>query len=415
LKEKEAAGGGQGQGGRKDSVETAFAGAGARKDSVETAFAGSGARRVLLSGDPAVNAVNRLGFKYNVLAPLLDVAYNPDDGVFLGLQFRYTVQGFHKEPYKQLHVLSLDHSLATKAYAFKYSFESIHAVGRADLLVHVDIRAPENTVNFFGFGNESVYEKDTKNGVRYYRARYNSYEADMQLRRRLGILSVAVGPALEYFTMDSTDNEGRYIDQTSVNGLNRSDLYRDRIYAGGRLAVVIDNRNDKIMPSRGIFWQNQFSSYGGLNGESHPYSKLNSALALYTSFSTRANLVLATRVGWGRTFGQYEFYEAQTLGALEDLRGYRKYRFTGDEEFFHNFDVRVKLAEFRTYFFPGSLGLQFFNDIGRVWQQGLSSDEWHDGYGGGIWISPLRRMVLSACYAEGTDGGMVLLKLGFQY
>ncbi len=406
---------------RKDSVGTAAQGVkgekeqGERKDSVETAFEGDGARRVLLSGDPAVNSVNRLGFKYNVLAPLLDVAYNPDDGVFLGLQFHYTVQGFDKEPYKQLHILSLDHSLATKAYAFKYSFESIHAVGRADLLAHLDIRAPENTVNFFGFGNESVYEKDTKDGVRYYRARYNSYEADMQLRRRLGILSVAAGPALEYFTMDSTDNVGRYIDQFTVNGLNRSDLYRDRIYAGGRLSAVIDNRNDKIMPSRGIFWQNQFSSYGGLNGESHPYSKLNSSLALYTSFSTKADLVLATRVGWGRTFGQYEFYEAQTLGALEDLRGYRKYRFTGDEEFFHNFDVRVKLAEFRTYLFPGSLGLQFFNDIGRVWQQGQSSEEWHDGYGGGIWISPLRRMVLSACYAEGTDGGMVLLKLGFQY
>jgi hypothetical protein len=390
-------------------------GKGVRRDSVETAFAGAGARRVFLSGDPAVNAVNRLGFKYNVLAPLLDVAYNPDDGVFLGLQFHYTVQGFHKEPYKQLHILSLDHSLATKAYAFKYSFESIHAVGPADLLVHVDIRAPENTVNFFGFGNESVYEKDTRDGVRYYRARYNSYEADMQLRRRLGILSVAAGPALEYFTMDSTDNQGRYIDQTGVNGLNRSELYRDRLYAGGRITAVIDNRNDKIMPSRGIFWQNQFGSYGGLNDASHPYSKLNSSLALYTSFSTKADLVLATRVGWGRTFGQYEFYEAQTLGALEDLRGYRKYRFTGDEEFFHNFDVRVKLAEFQTYLFPGSLGLQFFNDIGRVWQQGQSSEEWHDGYGGGIWISPLRRMVLSACYAEGTDGGMVLLKLGFQY
>ncbi len=390
-------------------------GEGLRPDSVETAFAGAGARRVFLSGDPAVNAVNRLGFKYNVLAPLLDVAYNPDDGVFLGLQFHYTVQGFHKEPYKQLHILSLDHSLATKAYAFKYSFESIHAVGSVDLLVHVDIRAPENTVNFFGFGNETVYEKGTKDGVRYYRARYNSYEADIQLRRRLGALSVAAGPALEYFTMDSTDNVGRYIDQFGVSGLNRSDLYRDRVYAGGRLMAVIDNRNDKVMPSRGIFWQNQFSSYGGLNDASHPYSKLNSSLALYTSFSTKADLVLATRVGWGRTFGQYEFYEAQTLGALEDLRGYRKFRFTGNEEFFHNFDVRVKLAEFQTYLFPGSLGLQFFNDIGRVWQQGQSSEEWHDGYGGGIWISPLRRTVLSACYAEGTDGGMVLLKLGFQY
>ncbi|HEY6901876.1 MAG TPA: hypothetical protein VI233_14570, partial [Puia sp.] len=68
-----------------------------------------------------------------------------------------------------------------------------------------------------------------------------------------------------------------------------------------------------------------------------------------------------------------------------------------------------------TYLFPGSLGLQFFNDVGRVWLNGEKSNQWHDGYGGGIWISPLKKFVFSASYGQGTDGGIVLLKLGFQY
>jgi len=56
-----------------------------------------------------------------------------------------------------------------------------------------------------------------------------------------------------------------------------------------------------------------------------------------------------------------------------------------------------------------------FNDVGRVWQHGQSSDEWHDGYGGGFWVSPLKKIVLNASYGEGTDGGVVLIKLGYQF
>jgi hemolysin activation/secretion protein len=125
--------------------------------------------------------------------------------------------------------------------------------------------------------------------------------------------------------------------------------------------------------------------------------------------------VIANRVGWGKSFGTYDFYNGQFLGALENLRGYRKFRFTGDEAFYHNIDLRLKLANFNTYFFPVSFGLLAFNDVGRVWQQGEHSDQWHDGYGGGFWISPLQKVVFSASYGTGTDGGVFLFKLGFQY
>jgi hemolysin activation/secretion protein len=315
-----------------------------------------------------------------------------------------------------LHTLLVEHALATKAYAFKYDFEVIHAIGKLDLLFHSSIKAPNNTINFFGFGNESVYDKDTKEGIRYYRARFNVYDADLQLRKKFGsVFSLAAGPAFQYFTLDSADNKDRFINRSDVPGLDHSTIYNSRGYAGGRITAIVDDRNDKILTSRGVHWQTQFSSYDGLNDESHHYSQLNTDLSLFTSFNTRGNVVISTRVGWGKTFGEHEFYQSQFLGGTENLRGYRKFRFAGDEEFYHNIDLRFRLADFQTYLFPGSLGLLFFNDVGRVWLHGEDSKQWHDGYGGGFWISPLKKFVLSASYAEGTDGGVMLIKLGFQY
>src|SRR6201999_3448244 len=192
--------------------------------------------------------INKLGFKYNVIAPLLNVAYNPDDGVFLGAGFRYTTQGFHKDPYKTVQTFSATHSLSTKAYDFRYSFEAVEAIGKLDFLANADIKAPNNTINFFGFGNETVYDKNTKEGVRFYRARYNSYDVYLQLRKRFGsVFPIAVGPVFQYFSLDSADNFDRFVNQTSVNGLDRSTLYLHRSYAGGRATVVVDNRDDKII------------------------------------------------------------------------------------------------------------------------------------------------------------------------
>jgi hypothetical protein len=382
----------------------------------KNSFTGGGNYRTFLSEDPKVNAIDKLGFKYNVVAPLLSVSYNPDDGVFLGAGFRWTTQGFHKDPYKTVSTFTVAHSLTTKAYDFKYSFEAIEAIGKLDYLFNADIKAPNNTVNFFGFGNESIYDKDEKEGVRYYRARYNSYDFDMLLRKRFGtVFSIAAGPAFEHFKLDSADNFDRYVNQTAINGLDPATLYQTKSYVGGRADVIVDNRDDKVEPSRGIFWQTHFGSYGGVNNETHAYSRLNTDLAVYSSFNTRANLVIANRIGWGKSFGNYEFYQAQFLGATENLRGYRKYRFTGDEAVYHNIDLRIKLANFNTYFFPGTFGLLAFNDVGRVWEHGQSSDQWHDGYGGGFWISPLQKLVVSASYGQGTDGGVFIFKLGFQY
>ncbi|MHA4811160.1 metallophosphoesterase family protein [Flavitalea flava] len=379
-------------------------------------FAGKGNLRSFLSKDPSVNAVNRLGFKYNVMTPIIDAAFNPDDGLFLGLQFRYTTQGFHKVPYKQLHILSVTHSLATKAYNFKYYFEATDAIGKLDLLVGASANAPNYSTNFFKYGNESVFQHGHEDAIRFYRTRFNLYDAGTQLRANLTpSFSFAVGPVFQYFTMDSSENTGRYIDQTNVNGLDRARLYASKAYDGLRFTATLDSRNNKIMPSSGINWQTNFSAYNGLSHLSSNYAQLNSNLSFFLSFNRRAGVVIASRVGWGKTFGNYEFFQAQYLGGTDNLRGFRKYRFGGDEIVYHNLDLRVKLTDFTTYLFPGSFGFLAFNDIGRVWLKGEDSHQWHDGYGGGLWVDLLKTVVLTASYTRGTDGGLALISWGFQF
>jgi Omp85 superfamily domain len=379
-------------------------------------FTGNGNYRSFLSANPAINDLDRRGFKYNVLAPFIAVAYNPDDGVYLGASFKYTVQGFHKQPFKQQHTLSVSHSLATKAYNFKYNLEAIDAIGKTDLLFHTSVKAPNNTINYFKYGNESVFDKSAGKDIRYYRARFDLVDVSLQLRVNITHqFSFSAGPAFQYFILDSSDNKNRFINQTGINGVNAATLNTAKTYGGGLAQLHFDNRNNKTLPGRGINWETSFSAYKGLAATSNNYSQLNSDLSLFISFSKRANLVIATRIGGGYTFGKYEFYQAQYLSGTENLRGYRKYRFAGDKMLYHNLDLRIKIADFHTYLFPGAIGLLAFHDIGRVWLKGENSSKWHHGFGGGLWFAPLKRIVITGAYGYGDDGGLPVISFGWMY
>ncbi len=379
-------------------------------------FTGNGHYLSFLSANPAVNNLDRRGFKYNVFAPFLAVTYNPDDGLYLGASFKYTTQGFHKQPFKLQHTLSVSHSLATKAYNFKYGLEAIDAIGKTDLLFHTSVKAPNNTINYFKYGNESVFDKAGGKNIRYYRARFNLVDASLLLRANISPqFSFSAGPAFQYSILDSNDNKGRFINQTGINGLTAMALNNSKFFAGGQARLHFDNRNNKALPGRGVNWETSFSTYKGLNAASNNYSQLNSDLSLYISFSKQANFVIATRIGGGYTFGNYEFYQAQYLSGTENLRGYRKYRFAGDKMLYHNLDLRIKIADFHTYLFPGAIGLLAFHDIGRVWLKGEKSSKWHQGYGGGLWFAPLKRFVITGSYGYGDDGGLPVISFGWMY
>jgi len=63
---------------------------------------------------------------------------------------------------------------------------------------------------------------------------------------------------------------------------------------------------------------------------------------------------------------------------------------------YQNTDIRFRLSQFRSYFLAGEFGVLAFNDVGRVWISGERSDTLHHGYGGGLWLSPFKLMVITA-------------------
>lgn len=380
-------------------------------------FSGKNSFRKKLSEKSSVNNYEWKNFKYNTHRPFISVNYNADDGVYLGASMRFTRQGFRKSPYAQVHQFSVNHSVSTKAFVFKYNGEFVNAVGKADLLLHATVKAPSNTTNFFSYGNETIFDKSHPEKVKYYRARFQTGDFGISLRHKFGTsVSLTWGPLFEYYNFDSADNKDRYILMAPANGLNPATLEKSKTWAGAQFTLGIDDRNNKLMPTRGINWQTTFRMLGGLNNYSNTLSQLNSDLSLYMSFSRKAGFVLATRFGGGINFNDdFEFFQAQYLGGTENLRGFRKYRFAGRSMAYNNVEMRIRIADFRTYLFPGTLGILIFNDVGRVWIKNDSSSIWHDGYGAGIWFSPLQRLAITASVTTSNEETLPLVTFGWQF
>jgi hemolysin activation/secretion protein len=92
------------------------------------------------------------------------------------------------------------------------------------------------------------------------------------------------------------------------------------------------------------------------------------------------------------------------VGALSEpedtVRGYRARRYLGDASAWANAGLRLKVSHINLIL-PGTWGISGFGDVGRVWLEGDSSDTWHPGVGGGIWLSLLNdRMAFSAGIAH---------------
>jgi len=368
-----------------------------------------------MANDTIVNSFERIYYKYNQAIPFLSVNYNQDDGLFLGFSLKFIKHGFRKLPYKSMSEFAVTHAVATNAFSFRHYSEHIGVFGKhTDLLTDIDIKAPNNTTNFFGYGNASVYVKSSPGKYKYYRARYNLGDISLLLRKRFSEKVMMIfGPTFQFYKLNMDDNTGRNI-ITPPADINPATLYAKQSYFGGKFELIADTRDNKVVPMRGIFWQAKLRYLSGLNNDSYTVTQLNSDFTFYLTI-IRKTLILTNRIGGGHNFGDFEFYQAQYLGSEDNLRGYRKYRFAGKSKMFNNTELRWRVANFRTYLFPGALGLLFFYDTGRVWDDVNTSTKWLNGYGAGFWISPLKKLVFSISYTASKEDKLPLIGLGWKF
>jgi hypothetical protein len=353
---------------------------------------------------------------YNITMPIITVGYNLDDGFIFGLGVKHTHQGFRKLPYGSVQQLTVAHSFSSGAYRIRYNGEWIKAISKADLVVNADARAPENTQNFFGRGNETAFDK-TGEWKRFYRARFSLYQFNPALRwRGAKGSSVSIGPSLYYYRYDSTENKLRFISNPSLIGSYDSiTINNNKLHAGLVVNFTNDKRNNRIFATTGSYVNIKIQGYGGLNKYSKNFVQVLPEVSLYKSLNPKSTIVIADRLGGGITLGKTAFYQSLFAGGHENLLGYRQYRFAGQNLLYNNLEMRIKLAQIASYILPGQLGFTGFFDVGRVWEKKDNSGKWHNGVGGGIYFAPAQMAVLQLVIGHSTEGWYPYFTMGFRF
>ena len=387
-----------------------------------SSFSGDNSRFIKHLSNDSANTAIIPGNLFNVFTPLIGVGYNPDDGILLGFTGRftrgvdYTTNTFSTNKYTSFQQISFLHSFSTRAFSVKYNAEWIHALGLADLLIQASVYAPNNTQNFFGTGNQTAFIKSGDYKA-YYRSRYSLYTLNPSLRwgNKKGDY-IRVGPSFEYYTYDSADNVGRYIESSgAVQTYDSATLSKSKLHGGVVFEYNHNRKDPALLPTYGYNINIRVQGYAGLDAYAKSYAQLFANFVYYKSLGRKEVVVLVDRIGGGATAGNAAFYQSMFLGGQGNLMGYRQSRFAGQYILYNNLEARYRLAQFANYILPGQFGLVALYDVGRVWQKEDHSNQWHNGVGGGIYFAPAQIALIQFVMSWSPEGWYPTFALGFRF
>jgi outer membrane protein assembly factor BamA len=275
---------------------------------------------------------------------------------------------------------------------------------------------PTARTNYFGLGNESEFEKSQK-GIKYYRARYDLANVSVLARTPITPwIDIRYGPTFQYLQLRTEENDGKFISILDHTTPDEGNKYQPFVYAGGELQFNVNTKNDIMLPTRGASINATIRSFLPLNDEASYVTLLKSTFSFYSDFLSKDKLVFAARIGVSHNIGDYHFAQANYLGFRENLRGYRIHRFGGRTSAYNNVELRWKITDLKTFLCPAGFGLLAFNDVGRVWVENENSSAWHNGYGGGLWVAPLNKVVFTAILSYSKEEkNLPWVTIGYQF
>ena len=368
-----------------------------------------------LSSNPNVLSYSGVGFQYNKFTfPQIDLGYNAEDKFLFGLGFSSKTYGFRKDPYASFQKLNTLVAINQKAFEATYQGIFNRAVAKNDIVVNAEIKDPVLN-NFFGYGNNSVYNKNLP--VTYYRTRYKYAAANIMIRKRYNdIFQVSAGPAYYRYWNKYSDNNGRILGVPANIGKDSVSIYSPKQYFGGKVKFDINYIDNEVFPTRGVTWFTVFDYMEGINNNSHRYTDIQSDMTVYASISDISKVSGVFRFGGGRIFtDNFEFFQAKTLGFNSHLRGYRNDRFAGRGMAYGSAEVRLRLFRSKSYVLPGDVGLLAFTDLGRVWQKGEQSNKWHESYGGGFYFIPFKLVAITASMGFSPEDRLFNFSVGTKF
>lgn len=347
------------------------------------------------------------GFQYNTVDPLLYFGSNRDDGIYIGGGAQIMRHGFRKQPAAAIHRIRGNFAAETQAFNLRYDGSYADVAGKWNGGLTIDVLLPNNIHNFYGLGNETTDESRDDD---FYRARLWQYRVKPALQRTLATgISFSAGPFVQ--VTEVKGDEGRFIGQPQ-EGISEN-TFEDQWFAGIHTNLTLKSVDNPINPMQGFSWKNEGALNLGIRNTSQTYSSISSALSMYWPLVFDPQVTLAMRFGIAHNIGSFPFYDANTLGGKQTLRGLLSSRYSGRTSFYNNIEMRGKLFDFRSYLLGGEVGLLGFFDHGRVWTDGEPSRQWHYGAGGGVWMSVFNMTVVRASIGFSEGSYNLLVGAGF--
>jgi hypothetical protein len=368
--------------------------------------------KIVLSDDYETSLYNYEKPKYNVFSGLPNIGFNPDDGVKIGFITNYTVYNFNQNPYTNRHVLKANYYFATTGFELVYNAYFPKLFGKWDLDLDSRFTSPNFTINYFGYGNETLNNDDTF-GMNYNRVRIEMLKVLPSIKK-IGKNGSEINfqTSFERISVEKTSNRLVAISEAILPA-----VFDIQQFAGATLKYSYENYDLPSFPSLGMGFSIAGTWKMNLNDTRRNFPALESKLNFNYKIDTEGKVVLATIVKAKMLLNNnFDFYQGAVLGGNYDLRGFRNERFLGNKSFYQSSDLRWNLGKIKKTIIPMSYGFLGGFDYGRVWQQGESSDKWHQSFGGGLWLNGLNIITARITYFKSAgEEGRVVFGLGFGF
>ncbi|MBD3903574.1 metallophosphoesterase [Chryseobacterium sp. Ch-15] len=364
-----------------------------------------------ITDDYDVNTYNWKHPKYNFFAGYPMANYNPDDGVILGLVANYTVNNFIRDRFTQKHSFSANLYTATGGFNLGYKGVFKKAIFGWDAGIDATHTTPHFARTFFGFGNETQYDKDAVDRD-YNRVRISQSKFAPSISKT-SWLNIKHQFQLTFENSKLQKNDDRF---AVVSPDVRPEVFDHQQFGGANYTFSFKNFDNNAFPTLGLELILNAGWKANLQELERNFASFQGSMSLFHRIDKKGKFVFANSTNaMIISNNNFEFYQAAAIGGNNGMRAYRNERFAGKSYLINNAEVRWDFGRVKNNIVPVNMGILVGYDVGRVWIDKEQSDKWHQGVGGGFWMNMLESFSARIDYFTGEDGGRISGGVGMNF
>lgn len=362
-------------------------------DDKQAATANAKGARLRLSDDSSTTAYQYDYFRYNKAGFRPVLFYSNFDRFYAGLSYNITRHKWRSEPFAAKHHIGVKYSFGQKAMSSDYFSIFPNTFGRWDLNLLADFDLVRWR-NFYGLGNENTISTNRD----FNRVRSKEFMGKAGVSRSWDKKRSRFYVNAMFQHYDVIKDTGRIV--AKIPGLQSEQLYNAKQFAGAEMGYVFMGVNNTVLATKGLAFFAGVDGLQNLEESSRQLMRYQARVEWFRpvgpAFGLRISGAAAT------LSGNPEFYQYNSIGGTNSMRGFQRDRFYGNTTFASQNEVRY-LRNVRTRIFNGKAGVFGFYDLGRVWLNGQKNNQWHSGYGAGVIIVPFNKIAFSASYGKSKD------------